>query len=685
MQVLLKLKNSVRAAKSYWDYLFLAVSVALLVFFVYWHDIEVLVNEALQSEALNYVLIVPFFAGYLFYAQRRMVYATVQLDARRPQARTKYVNTLVGVSFCLIAFLIYWYGTYTFHPLEYHLLSLPVFLLGVILILFNMKTLKTLLLSTLFLLFIMPPPAEIVYAAGGALASFNTQAAYLLLRTFELPVTLSTVYGAPTLTLEAQVSGSTSFTVDLPCSGVYTLIAFTMFAVFLALALPASSKRKAGIFIVGFSLFAVLNIVRIASIVSAAYFFGEQVALVFFHSFAGLLLITIGMILTFLIVDKLFKKPVYPKAQPLQTCETCRTNRQENMDFCSECGRFSATVRRKLSRSAWTKLALLAIGCSIAALTITAPAFALAQNSIEVTSGWEHAANVFPTVPDYTLKFLYRAASFEKIAKQDAALIYAYYSSNTSAPTVYALINVADSISNLHSWEVCFITYQTAQGQNPIVTVLDSRDVQILENPPLIAHYLTFEHPDNYTQVTLYWYEKATFHIGITAEQKYVRISLLIRLEQNRTDYKALEEKLYNFSKMIAEHWAPLKTQTALALGIPAQQLLLALSLGFVITAETAQRSTESRKRSNNLKIFNNTATPEEKLMLQTILDLTEEKKAFTTKEIAAALSRKTGKPVNLDKLLENLNQLESYGFIDKDVVSRGNQPVQVWKNRLPK
>jgi hypothetical protein len=196
---------------------------------------------------------------------------------------------------------------------------------------------------------------------------------------------------------------------------------------------------------------------------------------------------------------------------------------------------------------------------------------------------------------------------------------------------------------------------------------------------------LTFEHPDNYTQVTLYWYEKATFHIGITAEQKYVRISLLIRLEQNRTDYKALEEKLYNFSKMIAEHWAPLKTQTALALGIPAQQLLLALSLGFVITAETAQRSTESRKRSNNLKIFNNTATPEEKLMLQTILDLTEEKKAFTTKEIAAALSRKTGKPVNLDKLLENLNQLESYGFIDKDVVSRGNQPVQVWKNRLPK
>jgi hypothetical protein len=52
--------------------------------------------------------------------------------------------------------------------------------------------------------------------------------------------------------------------------------------------------------------------------------------------------------------------------------------------------------------------------------------------------------------------------------------------------------------------------------------------MQLLEGSQLIAKYLVFQDSEqNYTQLTLYWYESATFKIGATVQQKYVRISLI--------------------------------------------------------------------------------------------------------------------------------------------------------------
>lgn len=38
--------------------------------------------------------------------------------------------------------LLYWHGSYTFTPLEYHILTLPIFAAGLTLILFNPQTLR---------------------------------------------------------------------------------------------------------------------------------------------------------------------------------------------------------------------------------------------------------------------------------------------------------------------------------------------------------------------------------------------------------------------------------------------------------------------------------------------------------------------------------------------------------------
>ena len=672
--------------KTYYQHILSAALIMLLILIVYRHDLEILMNEALQTEALSHVLLIPFFAGFLFYLKKDMVKASLALEKLHKKTRIQYLDEVIGIALCLIAFLLYWYGSHTFYPLEYHLFSISIFIMGITLILFNLKTLIVLIFPILFLLFLVPPPTEFMYTIGGAMANFNTQASYTLLKTLGLPVALSSAYGPPTIALTTSAGQPLSFSIDLPCSGIYTLIAFAMFASFLAFIASASVLKKTFVFVLGFFMFEILNIMRITTIVSVGYWFGEETAMLVFHTVAGLLLTFIGMLLILFIAEKILKIQVLPKPETQSPCSECKTSLENIENFCSNCGKFLNPSQTKISQKFWAKLFLLLLGCSVVTLSIQAPTFAIAQETIEVTSNgsWENATNVFPELSDYTLRFLYRDANYEKIAHQDASLMYAYFPINRSSTTVYVDLGVASSISNLHSWEVCLVAWQTAQGRYPLVSVLDSRDIQLLENVPIIARYFVFTDkegiyvPKNYSQVTLYWYEKATFNMGLTVEQKYVRISL-ITYAPNTADHKQFEDELLTIGQQIASYWEPLKGQSLVSLGVPAQQLLLALSIVFIAFTKTVQHSNEWRKRTNNLKIFNNFASANEKLVLQTVSDLTKEKKALKTSEISAVL-KKTGKPIKSEKLLNILSRLEEYGLVKKDIVSAKNRPRLVWK-----
>lgn len=663
-----------------------ATLIVLLILIVYGQDLEILMNEALQSEALSHVLLIPFFLGFLLYLKKDMVKASLVLEKLRKKTRTKYLDEVIGISFCLIAFLLYWFGSHTFYALEYHLLSIPIFIMGVTLILFNLKILMILIFPILFLLFLVPPPTEFMYTIGGTMANFNTQASYTLLKTFGLPVTLTSSYGPPTIELTASTGQPLSFTIDLPCSGIYTFIAFAMFASFLALVASAPVLKKVWVFVSGFFMFEILNIIRITTIVSVGYWFGEEIAMFIFHTVAGLLLIFIGMLLILFVAEKMLKIQVIPTSQAPLSCPECKTSLENFRNFCSNCGNFLNPFHTGISQKFWAKLFLLLLGCSIVTLSIHAPTFAIAQGPIELTSGWQNAANVLPSnitddqETNYTLRFLYRDENYERIAHQDASLMYAYFPPpNKPGATVYVDLGVASSISNLHSWEVCLITWQTAHGRYPLISVLDKKDIQLLEDVPITARYLVFESPQNYTQVTLYWYERATFNMGVTVEQKYVRISLII-LTRNSTKYKQFEDELLTFGQAIASYWEPLKTKSLVSLGVPAQQLLLAMSIAFVVFTKTAEYSNEWRKKTDNQKIFNKFASAEEKLVLQTILDLAEEKKKMETRDIRVAIKRRAGKSMKLEKLLNILSHLEEYGFIKRDIVSVESRPRLVWK-----
>jgi len=674
-----RLKTVLSALNRRYQHILAFALILLIILIVYGKDFEILVNEALNNEAFSHVLLLPFFVGFLLYLKKDVVKAALKLEMERRQIGTKYVNEIMGAALCLVAFLVYWYGSYTFYPLEYHILSLPIFIMGVTLILFNSKALQTLIFPILFLLFLIPIPATILYTIGGGLANFNTQATYVILKTAGLPITVSSSYGAPTILLSTASGQPLNFAVDVACSGIYSLVAFAMFATFLAFLAKTSLFKKLLLFLLGFLVFAIMNIIRIIAVVTVGYTLGEEAALLL-HSFAGLVLILLGMLLILAFSDKVLKIPIMTKPQEQPPCPKCKQNTSPLTSFCQNCGRFLGKSTL-VSKATFAKLFLLLLGCSLVVLSIQAPTFTTAKDSIELSSGnnSQNTVSVFPEIPDYNLVFLYRDTDFEKIAKQDASLVYGYFPANLSDQVVYAVVGVSSSISNLHSWEVCFITMQTAQGQYPLVNVRDSRDIQLLQDPPLIAKYLVFDNPDNYTQVTLYWYAKATFKTGLTVEQKYVRISLII-LTQNSADYPQLEEELLATGQLIATAWEPLKTQAFISLGVPAQQALLAASVVFLAVTITTQHFSERRKTSNNLKLFNNFASPEEKLVLQTVLDLAKEKNYVKTSDLVENLKKRVGRSMGSKKVLSILNTLEEHGLIRRTVISVGNSPLLVWK-----
>ena len=660
--------------------LLLLILAFIVILIVYGNDFAILINEALQNESYSHILLFPFLIGFLFYLKKDIIKASISFSSKRKNSGLHYMNEFMGIILVVLALLLYWYGSFTFYPLEYHLLSLPIFLSGMTVLFLDYRAIVMLIFPILFTLFLVPIPATIVYAAGGTLANYNTQISHFLLKSAGIPVTLTSAFGSPVLQLSSNIGNPVDFSIDVPCSGIYSLIAFVMFASFLTFVSSAAAFRKFLAFALGFFIFWILNIVRIAGIVSIAYWFGTEIAL-FLHSFAGLLIVFIGAILVLILSEKLLKVQIQTGNQISTKCSKCKSYISQLEQFCGNCGRFLNKPNIKFPRNALLKMLIFMIGCSVAVLSLSAPAFAISNNYLELNSNSSPQSNpIFPQIDGYQFSFLYRDTAYEAIAHQDASLMYAYSPSNRSHAVIYVDIGISNSISNLHNWEVCYVTYQTSQGQFPLVEVYGSSEIQLLPDASLIAKYFIFETPQSYTQVTLYWYGKAIFRTDLTTEQKYYRMSLIINTN-NVTAIPQYKEQLHIVGGILATALEPLKNQALLSLGIPTLQALLIL-FGALLTASVGvQYLGEKRKIANNREIFSNFASPEEKLVLQALIDLAKEKKHIKTWDILENIRKKHGgHSMSFEKVLNTLGILEEYGLIRRKIVSVENAPVLIWR-----
>lgn len=656
-----------------------AVIVLLAALTIYHQDLILVGNEAAKSEMMSHMLAMPFLFAYLVYRKRKMLKATILLENPKP------FHEIVGVTLCLIALLLYWHGSYTFQPLEYHMASLPLFVAGCILIMFNAQTLKVLAFPLAFLLFLIPPPLKIIYAAGTTLSTISSEVAYKVLKAIGLPISLAARYGTPTIILEKSEGLPLAFAIDIACSGIYSLIGFATFAVFAAYVVRGTTWKKATMFFTGFPLIYALNITRIIIIVLIGYQYGMEIAMQAFHRFGGGVLIFLGTLLLLYLSEKIWKIQIFNKKSKTIPCLKCSESPGKEKIFCPSCGRLLRCAGIKVSRRDLCKITALLISASLIML-LQVPVFALAEGPAEVVTqlsgGEQVSTQILPDIPDYTLQFIERNKGFEEIAKQEASLTFAYVPTEGSKTKIWVIIEIASSRTPLHPWEACLITWPQTHGRQP-VTQLDLRDVQLLQNPPVIGRYFAFQDTrSNMIQVILYWYENAVFNTGSGLRKEYAKISLIAYTNDSK-DVPKIEQQLLPFGEAIVNYWQPIKKWSQITLVVAQNGItLIAVAVAFLGVVIGNQVIKNQKEKKSNLKVYSNLA-PEEKLIPRAVYQAAKRGKA-TGDAIASAYQRLAKRPIQSSVLFEKLDQAEEAGLVERGVISQDDEPVLVWKSRVP-
>ncbi|MGA2681025.1 MAG: exosortase/archaeosortase family protein [Candidatus Bathyarchaeia archaeon] len=652
---------------------------------LYLQDLTMVFTGALTNETTYHVLAIPFLFAYLIYRKRKMTIATLQPTKTGTNLFQKYFSTLAGISLSAVAILTYWFGSYTFTPIEYHMLTLPFLTAGLILILFNTQTLKQLLFPIAFLIFLAPPPDEILYGIGSNLANLSASASNALSNLFGLHAVLSTSSGSPIITLIKPNQTTLNFGVDVACSGIYSLIGFVIFALFIAYIMRGKLRNKFAILIMGIPLIVALNIIRITAILAIGYNFGQDLGLQLFHDVGAIVLMFIGVLVLLAITDKAFKKP-----KPPQPCPICNpTPAKPAETFCPNCGKLFKLPKIKLTRADIAKIVGIAI-IVVMLLSIQAPVFALTQGPAQVIyqtpSGTQVNTNtqnfLLPNMPGYTLSYVYRDTTFEQESGDDAALVYSYNSPNDTTLTVWVALQIAPSVTSEHQWETCLINYPLSQGDTATVNQLDLRDMQIQDNPPMTASYFAFQYKDtNATQVVLYWYEIATFDTNGTAETKSAMISIVM-YPSSPQNLMGAEAQELRFANAIINYWAPIQTWSPIALAISQNGLALSAIAAAILFLLMIYGLYLDRKEKCALLNLYQKLPPQDQLMIKAVTNAKKNHNP-TTQFITLEFQKLSKTSASETWIAQKLSETEDVGLISKTLTNKDDTPTLAWKSQI--
>ena len=667
----------------------LSAKIAVLILAIitfYRQDLAIVLMDAWQNETTSYILIIPFLFVYLIYRKRKMLRAVIDFDATSTQKQTKHLPLIAGILLCAAAMMFYWYGSNSFTPLEYHVFTLPILTGGIVLILFNPKTLRQLALPIAFLAFLIPPPSEIVYALGSTLSVFSSHAANSIVNSVGINSTITSDYGNPTIIVTRPGQGTINFTVDIACSGIYSLISFVVMAAFVAFMIRDKTWKKLSILMLGLPLIYLFNIVRVTLILFVGFQFGETVALDAFHLIGGWVLLFVGTLLLLAIAEKGFKTRLFSKLANAPACEDCTTKPGSSTEaFCLRCGRLIRHPKIKLRKEDLVKISAISIAV-VLLLSVQSPVFALtespAQILVQTTEGEKGNTLILPEIPGYDLSFLYRDKDFEQLAKQDLSLTYLYRPIGGVEEYVYVSIEVATTIYNLHRWEACLITWPESLGYQAKVSQLVLKDTQILENPPIVARYFGFQNTkNNQTQLVLYWYETSTIVTNNTGQQEKVKISL-ISYPETALDIAEHESLLLPFATAIANYWQPMKTWTAVSFFLARNSVwfgVATVTLLAIIVAFSAVRIMGARKANANS--YRKLSRPNQ--LLIAAVTKTEKTTMPTLGAIMAEYQEITGSKFTKTGVLQMILEAEKLGFIEGSIANDTDEPVQVWKSQV--
>lgn len=648
---------------------------------IYFQDLSIILFDAFYSEQNFHLLAVIPLVVYMLYRKRKIANALVNQDSKN--IWKKQFQTFAGILLCVAALLIYWYGSYTFTPIEYHMATLPFFVAGLILILFNFDVLRCLIFPIAFLAFLTPPPAEVLYPIGSLLSNISAEASNAITNLFGVSSSLHYQYGSPIINVIRADQSVINFTVDIACSGIYSLVGFAIFSTFLAFALRKTTKSKIAILLTGIPIIIFLNTIRITIILLLGYHFGNELALQVFHTFGATILMFFGTLIFLLLMEK-FAKNIIP-SKPCLPCKNRDQNSKNN--FCRYCGKIFKTHQSKLSKNDILKITIILVLVGVMVF-VQVPVFALtegpAQVIIQTRSGEEGNIQILPQIQDYELRYLYRDTNFEIISGQEASLAYKYSSNDSQKISVWVAVEVSSIRSSLHRWEVCLITWPLHEGVQPRVTQIELKDVQISENPPITARYFAFQrHSTNQTQVVLYWYETSIFTTNGTSQVKHVKMSLTTYL-QNDQDIKNAEEQLLPVAQTINNYWQPIKTWSIFALGISQYGLSFSVAIVVLLFGIFLYYKYSVWEEKNRLTNLYNKISESNKQLSQALFIIQKNRKKNSPENIAEQFMRISNTPIDLDRLEKQLSQAQTLGLVKKVIVSRNDEPIIQWKNQIP-
>lgn len=664
--------------------LLIFIKIAIVVLgpiFFFWQDFQILFVDAFLNDTMNYILAVPVILVYLLYRKRKIIKSIISLD----NYEFKYLNIeeILGLVLILCAFLLYWYGSQTFSPVDYHLLALPFFVSGCILTLFNINLLKELIFPIVFLMLLIPPPADILYSVGSLFSNTGSQLAYVVISTFGIPITMNINYGTPVFLLNQQNGTPLSFTVDIACSGIYSQLSFLIFALFIAYIVRGEIWKKIVVFSLGFPVMYLLNVMRISTILAIGYYFGADLALYVFHLLGGWILIFIGTLLILFFSEKILKIQIISSSNPPNKLETNQNNKK--------LGNIIKTFDHKLRNKQFMKIFSLVLIIAVM-FSIQAPIFALTEGPSEIFAKnpqSEETIELLPEIEGYTKIFTSRDEKFEEISNQDASLKYLYVPKDDTEKTIWVTIEIASGRSSLHRWEYCLINYPLENDQNPEVEQKLLETIDLNENPPIVATYFVFSPPlfenpaqvkeDGY-EVVLYWYENSVFENNSTSTQKQVKLSI-ITLADETEDLHALREELLVFANSINNYWQPIKTWSQISLSISkTSDMLLPISFGLLLCVGGFWVVNKKQSGKTKLKIYHKLPKID-KLILESIASIDG---VPSPTNILNAYEKIAGQKIDISILNAHLEQMRGIGLIQQKIYNVNDYPFLGWQLLFP-
>lgn len=250
-------------------------SIIILIFFLYIRTFIWLVGSWLTNPFYQHGFLVPLISGFF-------IWRVFRKKDELKRAEKDYF----GLGFMLFGFGLFIYLVGILWKAYFiSAFSFIIVLCGLVLYLYDKEVTRKLLFPICFLVLMIPLPFLDIVSTY--LASVSASCASAIVYTM----------GIAASNIGAEIILDRSyFVVGVPCSGLRTLVSLSVLIIILIYILECPMLVKTVLFSVIIPIALLSNVLRLVLLLVIADFYGEEVAMGFFHTFYGLIIPVISFI-----------------------------------------------------------------------------------------------------------------------------------------------------------------------------------------------------------------------------------------------------------------------------------------------------------------------------------------------------------------------------------------------------